>query len=123
MKNLTVNETFSKTQPMVEAKAIPAATVTEVKHVNGSFNVQTNRITEETQATMKIKGMYKIRLQNKGQVAIKVFGNFDLPSYADEVFESGDSLLGFSTDAQIVYAPHSSVDAINVVITGYTRTS
>lgn len=127
----TISEQFNNVQPLVEKQIAKtpidvetshvAPIVEEVKHVSGSFSVQTNRIMDDIYSTIKTRGMYKVRIQNKGQVAIKVFGNFDLPSYADETFESGDSVLGFSNDAEIQYAPHSPVDSINIVVTGYTR--
>jgi hypothetical protein len=88
----------------------------------GSFNVQANRLTNDKETTLKIKGAFKIRVQNKGEVGIKIFGNFYLPSYSDEPFETGDTNLGFSQDAHIEFDDHAPTDKVEIVLTNYYKT-
>ena len=117
----TISEQFKKVQPIVEEHTNPHAVIADVKHVGNSFRVQSNAINDSNESTLKTRGAFKIRVQNKGTVDVKLFGNFALPSYADEVFETGENTLGFDTDTPIEYAPHSSSDVINIVLTAYRR--
>jgi len=109
MKN-PVSATDKKVQPVIQET-----------YKGPAFNVQANRTTSDTETYLKTKGAFKIRVQNKGSVGVKIFGNFDLPSYADETFEPGDSSLGFASDTYITYDPHLPTDVINIVTTAYTR--
>lgn len=94
-----------------------------VKQIFTGFNVQTNRITSRDETYLKIKGAFKIRVQNVGNVDVTVFGNFPLPSYSDETFETGDSSLGFANDIAIQYALESAGENINILLTNYFRTN
>lgn len=110
---------FSKTMPSLDR----LETQKEVFAVSGGFfNVQSNRLTNDKETKLKIKGAFKIRIQNKGETGIKVFGNFYLPSYSDETFETGDTNLGFSEDAHIEYDDHDPKDSVEIVLTNYYKT-
>ena len=100
-----------------EAVKQPHYEVAPGKH----FNVQANRVTSREQTYLKCKGSFKIRVQNKGDVDVVIFGNFPLPSYADETFETGDTNLGFVNDTAINYAPQSAGENINIIFTNYYR--
>lgn len=86
-----------------------------------NFNVQSNRITSREETYLRIQGAFKIKVQNKGDVDVVIFGNYPLPSYSEEVFENGDTLLGFSADTAIEYAPEAVGENINLILTTYTR--
>lgn len=123
MKNLTVTETFSKTQPMVEAKAtMPMPIAPIVSPMTGTYRVQSNRVTNSNESTLKTKGAFKIRIQNKGDVGIKVFGNFYMPSYSDETFETGDANLSLAQDSHIEFDEHTISDVVEIVLTSYYKT-
>lgn len=109
---------ISKTKPIPPYME----TATESKTTTiGSFSVQANRLTNDKETYLKIKGAFKIRVQNKGDIGITVFGNFYLPSYSDETFETGDTNLGFNKDASIEFAPHVTGNLIDIVLTTYTK--
>ena len=63
---------FSKIQPSIPL-AEPPKVVGKVG--GGFFNVQANRLTNDKETYLKIQGAFKIRIQNKGEVGIKIFGN------------------------------------------------
>lgn len=110
---------FSKTPP----SSIHEESLKEVfVRGGGSFNVQGNSLTNDKETYLKIKGAFKIRIQNKGEVGIKIFGNFYLPSYSDETFETGDTNLGFSQDAHIEFDDHAPTDKVEIVLTNYYKT-
>lgn len=98
-------------QPVVSVAVLPGK----------AFNVQANRVTSRIETYLKIKGSFKVRIQNKGDVDVVVFGNFPIPSYGDETFEPGDSDLGFVADTAIQYAPESIGENINLILTNYYR--
>ena len=87
----------------------------------GSFNVQGNSLTNDRETYLKIKGAFKIRIQNKGEVGIKIFGNIYLPSYSDETFDSGNNNLVFSQDASIEFDNHDPTDKIEIVLMNYYK--
>lgn len=86
-----------------------------------TFNVQANRVTSRVETYLKIKGSFKVRIQNKGDVDIILFGNFPIPSHGDETFETGDTDLGFVADTAIQYAPESLDENINLILTNYFK--
>lgn len=88
----------------------------------GFFNVQSNKLTNDKETKLKIKGAFKIRIQNIGETGIKIFGNFYLPSYSDETFETGDTNLSFSEDAHIEFDDHDPKDNVEIVLTNYYKT-
>lgn len=92
------------------------------KQVVKTFNVQTNRLTSRDETYLRIKGSFKVRVQNKGDVDVIIFGNFPLPSYSDETFETGDTDLGFVDDTAIQYVEESAGENINILLTNYFRT-
>ncbi len=110
---------FSKTQPPSNLNENPKEVV---KGVGGFFNVQSNGLTNDKETNLKIKGAFKIRIQNNGEVGIKIFGNFYLPSYSDETFETGDTNVGFIQDAHIEFDEHTPTDKIEIVLTNYYKT-
>ncbi len=110
---------FSKTMPSLTHEE----TQKEVLGASGGFfNVQSNRLTNDKETKLKIKGAFKIRVQNIGETGIKIFGNFYLPSYSDETFETGDTNLGFIEDAHIEFDEHALADKVEIVLTNYYKT-
>lgn len=91
------------------------------KSGGGLFSVQANRLTNDKETYLKTKGAFKIRVQNKGDIGITIFGNFYLPSYSDETFETGDTNLGFNKDASIEFDPHVTGNVIDIILTTYTK--
>lgn len=87
----------------------------------GHFNVQTNRITSRVESYLKIKGAFKVKVQNKGDVDVTIFGNYPLPSYSEETFETGDTNLGFSSDTAIEYPEESPTEEVNILLTAYYK--
>jgi len=85
------------------------------------FTVNTNRITKREETYLKIKGAFKIRVQNKGDVDIIIFGGFLLPAYSDETFETGDTNLSFIEDTLIQYIPIVPGENINLFLTTYVK--
>lgn len=92
-----------------------------IKSGGGFFGVQSNRLTNDKETNLKIQGAFKIRIQNKGEVGITIFGNFYLPSYSDEPFDTGDTNLGFFQDAHIEFDEHTPTDKIEIVLTNYYK--
>lgn len=87
-----------------------------------TFSVQSNRITSREQTYLKIKGAFKIKVENKGDVGITIFENFEIPSYASEPFETGDTNLGFIDHTKIQYDNYSVGENIDIHLTAYFRT-
>lgn len=112
---------LQKTEPSNSSTAVQKTVVLEAALPGKSFNVQTNRVTSREETYLKIKGSFKIRVQNKGDVDVTIFGNFPLPSYSDETFETGDTNLGFVTDTAIQYPAESVGENINILLTSYLR--
>lgn len=90
-------------------------------HIDGGFNVQVSRITSRDLTYLKIKGAFKIKVENKGDVEITFFENYHLPSYASEVFETGDSNSKFSDHAKIQYEDQSPGENIDIHLTAYFK--
>lgn len=86
-----------------------------------SFNVQANRITSREETYLRIEGAFKIKVQNKGDVDVIIFGNYPLPSYSEETFDTGDTNLGFAADTAIQFAKESAGENINLILTTYKR--
>lgn len=101
-------------------KASPVQNVQVVKPLN-NFNIQANKITSRDETYLKIKGAFKIKVQNKGDVDVIIFGNYPLPSYAEETFETGDTNFGFVADTAINYAEVSESENINIILTSYFK--
>jgi hypothetical protein len=89
--------------------------------ISSNFRVQANRYTSTENVYLKTKGAFKIRVQNEGNVGITIFGNFYLPPYADEVFDTGDPSLSFSDDTAVIYDEVFPGDEINILLTAYSR--
>lgn len=85
------------------------------------FNVQANRITSREETYLKIKGSFKIKVQNKGDVGIKIFGNYPLPSHSEETFDTGDTTLGFIDNTAIEFDKFSAGEKINIILTSYFK--
>jgi hypothetical protein len=100
-----------KLNPLLEELALPL----------NSFNIQTNRITSRDETYLKIKGAFKIKVQNKGDIGIKIFGNLEIPSYAEETFETGDTNLGFVSNTAINYDQPAANENINILLTSYFK--
>lgn len=86
------------------------------------FSVQTNRITSREETYLRIEGAFKIKVQNRGDVDIIIFGNYRLPSYSEETFETGDTNLGFSANTAVEYTPKSAGETIDILLTNYFKT-
>lgn len=91
-----------------------------IKPLN-NFNIQANKITSRDETYLRIKGAFKIKVQNKGDVDVTIFGNYPLPSHSEETFDTGDTNLGFVSDTAIVYAPPSTAEKINIILTSYYK--
>lgn len=85
------------------------------------FAIQTNRITKREERYLRIAGAFKIKVQNHGDVDIEIFGNYKIPSYSEETFDTGDTALGFTSDTLIEYATEVVNENINVVLTTYSK--
>jgi hypothetical protein len=85
------------------------------------FNIQANSITNREETYLKIKGAFKCKVQNKGDVDVKIFGNYPLPSHSEETFETGDTNYGFSANTAIEYAAVSPEEKINIILTSYFK--
>lgn len=104
-----------------EGKTASQPTNIQVVKPLNSFNIQANRITSREETYLKIKGAFKIKVQNKGDVDVIIFGNYPLPSYAEETFETGDTNFGFVADTAINYAEVSESENINIILTSYFK--
>lgn len=85
------------------------------------FNIQANSITSREETYLKIKGAFKCKVQNKGDVDIKIFNNYPLPSHSEETFETGDTNLGFIDNTAIEYDIPSPGENINIILTSYFK--
>jgi glycogen debranching enzyme len=112
-----MNEGFNK---RLNAQAQSVAPI-ESNVIANSFSVQVSRITTRDLTYLKIKGAFKIKVKNKGDVGITIFENFQLPSYAEEVFETGESNLSFVNDTKIQYDDISTGENIDIHLTAYFK--
>ncbi len=108
---------------MLVKKPLPAASTLPVTPANTGpgFRVLCHRITSKDEVFIKNKGAFKMKIENKGQVGVTIFGACSIPSYGSEVVETGDTSLIFESDTNIEYADHYPSDIINLVITLYYK--
>jgi hypothetical protein len=117
IKNQQANKSTTASKEVVSESAIPQNNI-----VNSlGFNVQTNRITSRNETYLKIKGTFKIEVENNGDVDIIIFGGYKIPSYAKKIFTADDSVLVFKADTSIEYAPLSAFENIDILLTTYTK--
>lgn len=110
---------FKKNAHIQEVRDEPKGEV--VAPLKNGFAIQTNRITKREESYLRIKGAFKIKVQNHGDVDIEIFGNYKIPSYSEETFDTGDASLGFTSDTLISYAPETVNENINIVLTTYSK--
>jgi hypothetical protein len=102
---------------------VPVTTVPPVQPVNAGpgYRIQAQRVVRDTETLIKSKGAFKMKVENKGQVGITVFGAVQIPTYSEQTFETGDPSLAFQDDTHIEYDPHNPADTINLIVTLYFK--
>lgn len=86
-----------------------------------AFNVQAHRMTSDAETFIKTRGAFKLHVQNKGVVGIRIFGGYEIPSYGEAVFETGDPTLAFASDTPVEYDEHQPGDAVDIITTMYYK--
>jgi hypothetical protein len=116
------NNATLKASTTVQA-VLPVAPATPIKAVNAGvgYRVQAQRMVRDNETLIKNKGAFKMKVENKGQVGITIFGAVQIPSYGEQTFETGDPSLSFFDDTHVEYDAHQPSDTINLVVTLYFK--
>lgn len=93
----------------------------QVNQSLAGFNVEARRVMNREETYLPIKGAFKIKVKNEGDVDVIIFGSYSLPSYSEETFEQNDANLTFKDDTAIKYPEYTEGENVNILLIKYFK--